>query len=205
MNSEILNQFKHVCDIFMDTISNGTEYSDAVRKHSTVKENLKPLLEPGEEFRYIDGYPNYVVTNLGKVINIKTLKLLKPAKIDTSGAKRNSYNYFRYTVSLCNHSKAKYFYIHVLVANAFLDKPVGDDLVVNHKNHNTADNRVENLEWITRSENSKDKLTNRWTNYSINELVALRDKTIYGTNEYNQLNSIIYYRRKKLANGTQSN
>lgn len=205
MNNEILNQFKHSCDIFADVIANDAEYSDAVRNHTTVKENLKPLLEQGEEFRYIAGYPNYVITSFGKVINIKSLRILKPKKVDASGAKRNSYNYYRYAVSLCTHGVYKDFYVHRLVAEAFLNKPNKDDLVINHINHNTLDNRAINLEYITRSENSKDQITNRWTDYSIDELVALRDKTIYGSKEYHQLNSTIYYRRKKIKDGTQSN
>lgn len=205
MTKEILNQFKHACDIFADVIANDTEYSEAVRNHITVKENLKPLLEANEEFRYIAGYPNYVVTNLGKVINIKTLTILKPTKVDTSGAKRNSYNYYRYWVRLYNNVKHKNYYIHTLVAEAFLDKPAGNDLVVNHKDHNTANNRVENLEWVTRSANSKDQLTNRWTEYSLEELLTLRKKCKYRSKEYFQISGIISYRRKKLKNGTQSN
>ena len=205
MNNEILNQFKHSCDIFADVIANDAEYSDAVRNHPTVVENLKPLLEQGEEFRYIAGFPNYVITSFGKVINIKTLRILKPKKVDASGAKRNSYNYYRYAVSLCTNGTYKDFYVHRLVAEAFLTKPAGDDLVINHINHNTLDNRAINLEYTTRSENSKDQITNRWTNYSIDELIKLRDNATYGSNEYHQLNSIIYYRRKKKSHGTKGN
>lgn len=205
MNNEILNQFKHACDIFADAIANNAEYSEAVRNHLTVKENLKPLLEAGEEFRYIAGFPNYVITNFGKVINIKTLRVLKQKKLDATGAKRKSCNYYRYKVTLCNNSTTKDCYIHVLVATAFLDKPTGDDLVVNHKDHDTSNNRVENLEWITRSENSKDQLTNRWTKYSLDELIEMRKKCSYGTKEYYALNTTIQKRRKKLKNGTQSN
>lgn len=204
MTNEILNQFKHSCDIFADVIANDAEYSDAVRNHAIVKENLKPLLEANEEFRYIAGFPNYVVTSFGKIINIKTLKVLKPRKLDAKGIKRNKGNYCRYHVSLCNNGTTRDCYIHVLVAEAFLDKPAGDDLVVNHKDHNTANNRVENLEWITRSENASDQITNRWTTYTLDELIALRKKYNYRTKEYAQVNGTIQ-NRKKLNHGTQSN
>lgn len=43
---------------------------------------------------------------------------------------------------------------HRLVAKTFLDKPEGLDFI-NHINLNKADNRIENLEWTTASENSK--------------------------------------------------
>lgn len=203
MNNEILNRFEHACDIFADVMANDSEYSDAVRNHETVKENLKPLLEPNEEFRYIAGYPNYVVTSLGRVINIKTLKVLKPGENYMSGRKQG--NYRTYFVKLSKKGNTKKFYIHHLVANAFLTKPAGEDLVINHINHNTLDNRVANLEWITRSENSKDKVTNRWTDYSIEELIELRSKERSHSKEYWQLNTIITYRRKKLKDGTQGN
>lgn len=196
MTSEILNQFKHVCDIFADVMANDTEYSDAVRNHSIVRENLKPLLEPDEEFRYIVGYPNYVVTSLGKIINIKTLRLLKPSKNYGSKSRGNYRTYFIY---LSRNGIVKKFYVHQLIANAFLDKPNGDDLVINHKDHDTANNRVSNLEWITKSDNSKDKITNRWMEYSLDELIALRKGYKCGSKEYCQLNNIIAYRRKKLC------
>lgn len=44
------------------------------------------------------------------------------------------------------------FLIHRLVATAFIGAPA-PDLVVNHKNGIRVDNRAENLEWVTRSEN----------------------------------------------------
>lgn len=45
------------------------------------------------------------------------------------------------------------FRIHQLVARAFCDG-YAEGLVVNHKNGDKLDNRAENLEWVTRSQNS---------------------------------------------------
>lgn len=49
--------------------------------------------------------------------------------------------------------KAKKFYVHRLVAIAYI---AGDhSLLVNHKNSIRPDNRVENLEWVTSKENTQ--------------------------------------------------
>lgn len=46
----------------------------------------------------------------------------------------------------------KNLYIHRLVAQAFIPNP-SQKLEVNHKDGNTQNNNVDNLEWVTRSEN----------------------------------------------------
>ena len=56
-------------------------------------------------------------------------------------------------VNLTNKDWTQQVYkVHRLVANAFL---WASNLLVNHKNGNKKDNRVENLEWVTASENCK--------------------------------------------------
>lgn len=94
-----------------------------------------------EIWKTIPGYEDYYeVSNLGRVRRIKTGYILKP-----SGKE-----YLE--VCLSKHNKQRYFYIHRLVATAFLPNPENKP-EVNHINGKKGDNRVENLEWFTRQEN----------------------------------------------------
>lgn len=62
----------------------------------------------------------------------------------------NNRGYVR--VRLYNHGGYVRYYVHRLVAMAFLDNPDNCDQV-NHKNLDRTDNRLENLEWVSASEN----------------------------------------------------
>lgn len=51
----------------------------------------------------------------------------------------------------------KHIQVHRLVWEVYGNQPLNDSLVINHKNGITTDNRIENLELITHSENLKHK------------------------------------------------
>ena len=81
---------------------------------------------------------SYQISNLGRVWSIKSQKHLKP-RYDKDGYVK---------VALYKYGKAKYEFIHRLVALAFCEKPDGTT-VVNHLNEVKDDNRACNLEWTT--------------------------------------------------------
>jgi hypothetical protein len=95
-----------------------------------------------EVWRPILEYENYEVSNMGKVKNVKTDKTL--TAMDCRGYSQ---------VGLYNKGR-KYFLVHRLVLQSFL--PNDDDkLECNHKNHIKTDNRLENLEWVSKSQNTR--------------------------------------------------
>lgn len=98
-----------------------------------------------EEWRNIEGYDDYQVSNLGRVKRldvIDSLGHLRKERILKSG--KDTKGYLR--VSLWKNGKGKTFKVHRLVAQAFIDNPYNLPQV-NHKDENPSNNRVENLEW----------------------------------------------------------
>ena len=68
-------------------------------------------------------------------------------------------------VQVCINGKRKWYAIHQLVAEAFLENPNGYT-VVHHKDLNPQNNKVENLCWMDRSEHQAlhNKLRKKETN-----------------------------------------
>ena len=98
----------------------------------------------------------YQVSNLGKVKSLRKNKLLNHSVI--CGYYGNVFY---------KDGKKKLFLVHQLVAMCFLDHiPCGFKLVVNHKNFNKTDNRVENLEIVSHRENTNKKHIHSISNYT---------------------------------------
>lgn len=92
-----------------------------------------------EQWKDIPGFEGrYEVSNAGGYRNSKTGRVLKSTPY--------SNRYLRMVLGAGNT-----FLAHRLVAMAFI--PGDWNLQVNHKNGDRADNRAENLEWVTCSEN----------------------------------------------------
>ena len=96
----------------------------------------------------------YEISNLGRIrscdriVSFGKQKRLSKGKILIQNTAGSNYNH----IKLSKNNIVKRKYIHRLVCEAFIpnteNKPE-----INHINENKRDNRVENLEWVTKKEN----------------------------------------------------
>jgi hypothetical protein len=142
-------------------------------------------MEQCEILHSVKGYNDLYSINIkGEVYSWRSKKFLKPQK------QRNGY----LTVNLFNGKNVKTKTIHRLVAEVFIhnefDKPF-----VNHKDLDKTNNNVNNLEWVTASENIQHAHNNgirvgekngnsKLTAIQINEI---RDKYSFRKTTYKEL------------------
>lgn len=104
-----------------------------------------------ERWKKIPKNKIYAVSNLGNVKNTRTGKILK-REILNSG-------YARIKLKGLNNNGDQL--VHRMVAESFIPNP-DNKPVVNHKDADRMNNRVDNLEWVTHAENIAD-MANRGT------------------------------------------
>lgn len=96
-----------------------------------------------EEWKSINDYPQYLISNYGNVKNKKE-RLMKPM------SNGNGYTFIRFGRG------SKKYYIHRLVGTHFLPN-WRNCKEIDHINRNRNDNRFFNLRWATPSEQNKNK------------------------------------------------
>ena len=105
------------------------------------KECWKPLI-----YKEIDLSDRFRVSNYGEIYSLKSKKILKQRLNLSTG-------YYGVCVSLGGRDKKMLIKPHIAVACSFVGG-YKDGLVVNHKDGNKTNNFAENLEWVTKSENT---------------------------------------------------
>jgi hypothetical protein len=123
-----------------------------------IKFDLEKHIKNG--FSFIPGFDNkYIINKNGVVKPVsgqykgKTIKHYKSYRYSGFND-RKSKSIFYVTVSLQGKKRKGPFNVHRLIAQTFIGE-IKDGCEVNHINGNTADNRLENLEIVSRHENNK--------------------------------------------------
>lgn len=105
-----------------------------------------------EEWRAVKSFEGiYEISNLGR---LKSFKKYKDGYILSNKNSKGGY----LSVILISKEKIRHAKMHRLVAEAFIPNPKNYP-VVNHKDGNKQNNRVDNLEWCTIQHNVKHALT----------------------------------------------
>lgn len=149
-----------------------------------------------EVWKPLPKYNNcYEVSNLGRVRSIKRLVKgsrgslqIKPSVVLTPRTKANGYQ----SVHIRLDGTNSYPLVHRLVATVFL--PNDNNLPqVNHKDGNKLNNRVENLEWCSASQNMKHAFElglapsggrSHLAKLSFGEVLAIKSEYVRGSKDF---------------------
>ena len=102
-----------------------------------------------EVWKDIQGYEGlYQVSNLG---NVRSLNWRNTGQVRNLYLKPQNRGYLQVELAKCGQKRG--FTVHRLVAMAFVSG-YAEGKVVNHINEDKRDNRAENLEWVSQSDNT---------------------------------------------------
>lgn len=151
------------------------------------------VLLPGEQIKQIENFPQYYITSFGRVWSKNSNRWLKPTVSQRGSHKRE-------IVSLGRNNS---FYIHRLVAKAFIPNPNNFE-EVDHIDTDGLNNKVENLRWVTHEKNMDNEITKEKIKSNTGYLVEIEEiatgKIFYGydeLSEYTGLSKTTLYKHTK--------
>ena len=108
-------------------------------------------MENEEIWKVVEDFPNYEVSNMGRIRSKKN-GILKPQKTIYGYLTIMLYSKQKFGATLVKNAS-----IHRLILHAFNPTDNEENLQVNHIDHNRANNKISNLEWTTASQNCQRK------------------------------------------------
>jgi hypothetical protein len=130
------------------TNNNASNLEIISRKNAKSKVDLKknPIIQSSldEIWKDIDGYDIYKISNLGRVVNKATNRVLKQCKRTVND---NSF----YIVVLSNEYKRISAMMHRLLGDHFIANPNNYNCVM-HIDHDRCNNNLSNLKWVSASQ-----------------------------------------------------
>ena len=142
---------------------------------SMVQNTIRSISLSGETWKRAKGYSSkYYVSNMGRILTTQykggyRVGIIQPAK-DTNG----------YLRTVLDRKTVK---VHRVVAQTFVPNPQNKP-TVNHINGDKADNRVTNLEWATKEEQTQHALsTGLWTKEKFGNMKAAHQSLRVTTDE----------------------
>lgn len=130
---------------FRDNDKNNHHYTNLINVNGPDKHLTHMPLDPAKEWKIVEEFDNYKVSNYGDVFSIFSNKILIN-QISDDG----------YECINLNSSKPHKFYIHRLVFQTHIGI-IPKDKEVDHENRNRRDNYIGNLRLLTSSENNKNR------------------------------------------------
>ena len=131
-----------------------------------------------EQWRPIEGYPCYLVSDQGRIMSLRNPQ---NPKILRQGTNKGGYKQVTLTSGdSYGEGKKKSFRVNRLVALAFIHNPHPEKRRdVGHANSTASDNRASNLYWCTPKENSNNPITLQRNRDSRPEAVKKTSKKVY--------------------------
>jgi hypothetical protein len=137
-----------------------------------------------EEWKEIPNYPGYMISNCGNIWSRKLKRILN-AQFDKDGYVRNG---------LWNSMIKNHYYVHRLVAQAFIPNPENKP-TVNHIDGDKKNNHYTNLEWNTIAEQNDHKINilghGSYKGIHVKPIILIKDNTEYPFTQTSEAQSFL--------------